>query len=146
MLVKGAPDEYIFQNVFSFSLISEHWDDTGSWNPSPWKTRIQLSCMVNIVAADDLGRPGARTSADVLRPNGCKDICWCSGSLHRQVICRGSDHLMIKYDGSHTHIHESRTWLTQSETVSKSKYDTNTFCNWNYHYPKESTSLWVHHH
>ena len=30
--------------MFAFSLISQHWDDTGSWNPSSWKTRTHLSC------------------------------------------------------------------------------------------------------
>ena len=29
--------------IFSFSIISQHGDDTGSWNPSSWKTGTSLS-------------------------------------------------------------------------------------------------------
>ena len=25
-------------NIFEFSVISQHWDDAGSWNPSSWQT------------------------------------------------------------------------------------------------------------
>ena len=32
---------------------------TGNWNPSPWKTRVHLFCIVNPVADDDLAKQGA---------------------------------------------------------------------------------------
>ena len=37
------------KNVFTFSVISQHLDDTGSWNPSLWKTMTCLHCIVNII-------------------------------------------------------------------------------------------------
>ena len=42
------------ENMFTFSIISQHWDATGSWNPSLWKTRTRLFCIVNTMGADDL--------------------------------------------------------------------------------------------
>ena len=46
-------NKIIHMNVFL--IISQHWDDVGSWNPSLWMTRVHLSCMVNIMLADALG-------------------------------------------------------------------------------------------
>ena len=34
-----------YKDVISFSMIFQHWDDAGSWNPSLWKTRMLLSCI-----------------------------------------------------------------------------------------------------
>ena len=31
-----------YKNMFGFSIISKHWESTGSWNPSSWKTRAYL--------------------------------------------------------------------------------------------------------
>ena len=28
------------KNILAFTIISQHWDGAGSWNPSSWKTRI----------------------------------------------------------------------------------------------------------
>ena len=49
------PSEFILgsMKIFAFSIISQHWDGTGSWNPSSWKTRT-WSSMFNIMVADDL--------------------------------------------------------------------------------------------
>ena len=39
------------RNIFAFSVISQNWYGTGTWNPSTWKTRALLSCIVNIIAS-----------------------------------------------------------------------------------------------
>ena len=41
-------------DIFAFSIISQHWDDTGSWNSSRWKTRTHLSYIVTRKAGDGL--------------------------------------------------------------------------------------------
>ena len=51
------------KNVFIFSIISEHFDGTCSWNLSWRKTGMHLSYVINIMAADDLATQGARASA-----------------------------------------------------------------------------------
>ena len=43
-----------------FSIVSQTWDDTGSWNPSLWDTCACLSYVFNIIAADALVTQGAR--------------------------------------------------------------------------------------
>ena len=43
-----------FRDVFTFSVISPHWCNTGIWNPSSNKTRTYLFYIVNIMAADVL--------------------------------------------------------------------------------------------
>ena len=42
------------KHTFTFCVISPHWYDAGSWNPSSNKTRIYLFYIVNIMAADVL--------------------------------------------------------------------------------------------
>ena len=42
------------KHIFTFCVISPHWYDTGSWNPSSNKTRTYLFYIVNIMAADVL--------------------------------------------------------------------------------------------
>ena len=32
------------KNIFTFSIMSQHWDGTGMWNPSSWRARSQASC------------------------------------------------------------------------------------------------------
>ena len=41
-------------NILSFSIIYQHWDGTGSWNLSSWKTGTHLSHIINTMADDDL--------------------------------------------------------------------------------------------
>ena len=47
----------------TWPLICEQWDDIGSWNSSPWKTRTYLSYTANIMTADALVMQGSRASA-----------------------------------------------------------------------------------
>ena len=49
--------------IFAFSVISQNWDVTGSWNPSSLKTRTCGSCIGNTIAADVLAMQGAKASA-----------------------------------------------------------------------------------
>ena len=42
------------KHLFTFYVISPHWYDAGSWNPSSSKTRAYLFYTVNIMAADAL--------------------------------------------------------------------------------------------
>ena len=44
------------KHIFTFYIIPPHWHDTGSWNPTPSKTRTDLYLfhIVNIMGADDL--------------------------------------------------------------------------------------------
>ena len=35
------------QNLFAFSIISQHLGGTGSWNPSKWKIRTHLPGLIN---------------------------------------------------------------------------------------------------
>ena len=48
---------------FASSIISWHWDGTGSWNLSLWKTRLHLSCTVNAEAAEENMKQGDKASA-----------------------------------------------------------------------------------
>ena len=34
-----------YWNIFAFSLIAQHWDGAGGWNPSSWKARTCVSCV-----------------------------------------------------------------------------------------------------
>ena len=49
--------------VHAFSIVSQYWDGTDSWNFSSWKSRACLPCTVNTMAADDLATQGAKASA-----------------------------------------------------------------------------------
>ena len=49
--------------IFIFSFISQHWDVTGIGNLCLWKSRICLSCIVIILAADDLVTQGTKSLA-----------------------------------------------------------------------------------
>ena len=44
-------------------MISQYWEDTGSWNSYSQKTRTHLSYIVNIMTADGLATQGARSPA-----------------------------------------------------------------------------------
>ena len=55
-----------YNNIFAFSMISQHWDGTGSLNPSLCETRNHLSYLVNTRVADDLVIQGARASATMV--------------------------------------------------------------------------------
>ena len=48
---------------FTFYVVSQQRDGTGSWNPSSINTISRLFCMLNIIAADDLAAQGFGTSA-----------------------------------------------------------------------------------
>ena len=50
------------RNIFTFSIMSQHFDGTGCWNPSLWKTRTCLSYRINTMAANVLATQGARAS------------------------------------------------------------------------------------
>ena len=55
---------YRFYYIYTFSLCHfQHWDGTGSWNPSSSKVRTYSSCTVNTIVADDLVTQRARASA-----------------------------------------------------------------------------------
>ena len=49
--------------MYTFSDISQHWEGTGCWKPSFWKTKTHLSYTVYIIAADVLVTQGCRASA-----------------------------------------------------------------------------------
>ena len=49
--------------IFPFSIISQHWESTGSGNPSLWKTRSRLSCIFNTVVAGGVATQWSRSSA-----------------------------------------------------------------------------------
>ena len=53
-------------NVFTFHVMSPHWQVIGSLNPSSYKTRTYLFCIVNIMVADVLATQGDRTSATLI--------------------------------------------------------------------------------
>ena len=47
----------LFYKMWKFiciSIISQHWDGTGSFNPSLWKTMPCVCCKVNTMVRDDL--------------------------------------------------------------------------------------------
>ena len=55
--------------MFAFSIISQHWDGTGSENPSPWKTShlsYNYPTNFNVIAADDLAMQRARATAAMI--------------------------------------------------------------------------------
>ena len=55
--------ESITGNIQIFSIISQLWEGTGSWNHSSWKTRTYLFCIFNAMVADSLAAQRARASA-----------------------------------------------------------------------------------
>ena len=65
---RGTPLKYtvyhVRKDISSFSIVSQHWDSTCSWNPSSWKAFTQLSCTINTIASDDL--PGDVMSYDIM--------------------------------------------------------------------------------
>ena len=52
------------ENIFAFSIISQHWDHAGSSNPSPWKACIY--CIVNTMIANNWEGQGAWSSAVIV--------------------------------------------------------------------------------
>ena len=54
------------KKLFTNYIIPPHWHDTGSWNPSPCKTRTCQFYIVNIMVADVLATQGARASATMI--------------------------------------------------------------------------------
>ena len=61
------------ENVSVIDIIPPHWHDTGSWNPSSWKTRTYLFHIVDIMGADVLVTQGARAFAT---KQPCFWLCW----------------------------------------------------------------------
>ena len=62
------PQWYFFSQhnyVFIICVISWRWNDTGSCHPSPWKTLVHSSYIVNAIAADNLATQGARSSVAI---------------------------------------------------------------------------------
>ena len=43
-----------YKHVFTISIIPQHWQDTGSWDPSLCDTRSYLFYIFDAMAADDL--------------------------------------------------------------------------------------------
>ena len=78
--------KFIFRkhgNIFSFSIISEHWEGAGNRNPSSWKTRIHSSSIVNAITFDDL----APVPLTVFRSNSKFDQnLECSSLKHIELI------------------------------------------------------------
>ena len=67
---------FVYMCVLAFYIIHLHRDNTGSWNPSPWRTRARLFYVVNIIAADDLTAQHSRASAAtvlILSPRNIRD-------------------------------------------------------------------------
>ena len=54
---------YLYSETLTFSIISQHWDCAGSWDPSSKKTRTHWSCMYNTMVADALAIQTTWTSA-----------------------------------------------------------------------------------
>ena len=54
------------KHIHTSDVISPHWHDTGSWNPSSSKTRTYLFYIVNIIGADVLATQGAWASATMI--------------------------------------------------------------------------------
>ena len=46
------------KKVFTFPIISGHWDRAGIWNPSPWKSMTCLSYVVNTMTTWRRKEPG----------------------------------------------------------------------------------------
>ena len=42
------------ENIQANIHLHWHWICLGHWNPSPWKNRTHFSCIINIMAANDL--------------------------------------------------------------------------------------------
>ena len=70
--------------IFTSYVISPHWHDTGSRNPSSSKTRTYLFCIVNIMGADVLVTQGARASAAMILTllNWINSVPACYGLTH----------------------------------------------------------------
>ena len=51
---------------FTLSIIFQHWDGAGSWNPSSWKTKTSVSCIVNTTVADVLATQGLVLTYNVI--------------------------------------------------------------------------------
>ena len=60
--------------MFALFLISQHWDGTGSWNPTSWKTRTRLFRTIKSMAADDLMMHGARSSSSTVLTKFAENI------------------------------------------------------------------------
>ena len=43
------------ENIFSFSVISQHWDNAAFWNTSLWKKWVHMPSTVNNIVANVLG-------------------------------------------------------------------------------------------
>ena len=73
---------------FAFSIISRQ---TGGWNPSSWNTRISLSCIFNVMAADDLVTQGAWASVTIIMTHFSR-IFWFQ---HHQGLSLNSTQIFV---------------------------------------------------
>ena len=55
-----------FQNIFTFSIISQQWNEAGTLNFSTWHKTTLSSHLISTMAPDDLEKQGARASASMV--------------------------------------------------------------------------------
>ena len=85
------------KNIFSFLIITQCWDGTGSWNTFSWKTRDGLSYRVSTMAADGLMTQGARTlAAMVLTHWGRDKRDAISDDIFKRIFLNESILILIK--------------------------------------------------
>ena len=69
ILINPCHAEFMSGNmkyIFAFFITSQHWNGTGIWNASWWKTRTYSSCTFNTMLANDLPVWGARASPTIV--------------------------------------------------------------------------------
>ena len=105
----------LYSTIFVFSVISQCWDGPGGSNPFSWKSMINLSCMVNTMAAADQATQGSRASvAMVMTFLPWNILVSAPGSL--MIVCRTYGcHLFTVYNFRMIYEMTSILWLLSCE-------------------------------
>ena len=95
------------KKVFTFLIISGHWDRAGIWNPSPWKSMAYLYYVVNTMTAVDLTTQGARSSAVKVLSEICTNIL--AAMLERLIRTQLSS-MQCNYEYDYVEWHSRILW------------------------------------
>ena len=78
------------KHVFAYSALPEYWHGAGCWNHPLWKTRSQVSCIVNTIVVD-IGNHG-NDLVQVLAPDRTTGSCvyhhfldFCSKQIYNDL-------------------------------------------------------------
>ena len=99
------------------SIIFQHGDGTGHWNPSPWRTRTHLSCIINMHGCRHPGHGRSHGISihciDLICPNSQNKYIRSQSYrlLYTHKLAQTHSWMLNESLNHHKHIQVSHTWL-----------------------------------